>query len=355
MVQSPLIDQQGHPAQYFEKGRVEDLRQVTDDPLWRIAYGRLTAELMEQAPHVAVNQTSVTYGDLWGYTADQHAAPPGFTGGTLPIAGGVFIPAHSQLGAAPGYIVPLVFWEYINRGDLFANGWLHAIGLPLTNAFEVRVTHAGTQHVITMQAFERAVLTYNPHNPPAWQVERGNIGTDAWLAAGQIPLMHTPPAPRYMFPIINAACSYGPDHHTYPATDIFCPIGSEFVAVTDGVVDFVSRVDEWDPTTNRPEQRSGLAVAIIGDDGWRYYGSHLLSVTDGIEPGVRVSVGQSLGKLGRSGNARHTPPHVHFGISRPTTPDDWQVRRGEIWPYEYLRAWERGEMLTPLERKAQNG
>ncbi len=347
MVQSPLIDQQGHPAQYFEKGRLEDLRQVTDDPLWRIAYGRLTAELMEQAPHVAVNQTSVTYGDLWGYTADQHAAPPGFTGGTLPIADGVFIPAHSQLGAAPGYIVPLVFWEYINRGDLFANGWLHAIGLPLTNAFEVRATHAGTQHVITMQAFERAVLTYNPHNPPAWQVERGNIGTDAWLAAGQIPLMHTPPAPRYMFPIINAACSYGPDHHTYPATDIFCPIGSEFVAVTDGVVDFVSRVDEWDPTTNRPEQRSGLAVAIIGDDGWRYYGSHLLSVTDGIEPGVRVSVGQSLGKLGRSGNARHTPPHVHFGISHPTTPDDWQVRRGEIWPYEYLRAWERGEMLTP--------
>lgn len=117
--------------------------------------------------------------------------------------------------------------------------------------------------------------------------------------------------------------------------------------MTDGVVDFVSRVDEWDPATNRPEQRSGLAVAIIGDDGWRYYGSHLLSVTDGIEPGVRVSVGQSLGRLGRSGNARNTPPHVHFGISRPTTPDDWQVRRGEIWPYQYLRAWERGEMMTP--------
>lgn len=160
---------------------------MTDDPLWRIAYGRLTAELMKQAPHMAVNQTSVTYGDLWEYTSDRYVAPPGFTGGTLPVEGGVFIPADSQLGVAPGYVVPLVFWEYINRGDLFANGWLYAIGLPLTNAFEVRVTHAGEQRMITMQAFERAVLTYNPHNPPAWQVERGNIGTDAWLAAGQTP------------------------------------------------------------------------------------------------------------------------------------------------------------------------
>lgn len=141
--------------------------------------------------------------------------------------------------------------------------------------------------------------------------------------------------------------SYGATHHDYPATDIFCPIGSEFLAPTDGVVDFVSREDLWDAATNRPEHRGGLAVAIIGDDGVRYYGSHLSAVADGIEPGVRVSAGQLLGLTGKSGNARSTPPHLHFGISRPTTPDDWQVRRGEIAPYPYLQAWQRGEMLTP--------
>ncbi|NTW02953.1 MAG: M23 family metallopeptidase, partial [Oscillochloris sp.] len=93
--------------------------------------------------------------------------------------------------------------------------------------------------------------------------------------------------------------------------------------------------------------RGGISVALIGDDGVRYYGSHLSAVADGIDPGVRVAAGQLLGLTGNSGNARSTPPHLHFGISHPTTPDDWKVRRGEISPYPYLRAWQRGEQVTP--------
>jgi murein DD-endopeptidase MepM/ murein hydrolase activator NlpD len=141
--------------------------------------------------------------------------------------------------------------------------------------------------------------------------------------------------------------SYGRFHHDYPATDIFCSVGSEFLAVTDGVVDFVSRTDRWDPQVNDGATRGGLAVAIIGADGVRYYGSHLSQVADGIEPGARVTAGQLLGLTGKSGDARTTDPHLHFGISRPTTPDDWQVRRGQIGPYDYLHAWQRGENTTP--------
>ncbi|MFQ3632079.1 M23 family metallopeptidase [Roseiflexus sp.] len=162
-----------------------------------------------------------------------------------------------------------------------------------------------------------------------------------------------PPAPeqtglRYVFPVQDAACWYPASHHTYPAVDIFCPIGTPFVAVTSGAVDFVSREDLWKPSTNRPEHRGGLAVAIIGDDGVRYYGSHLSEVAVGIEPGVRVEAGQLLGWTGSSGNARGTDPHLHFGISRPTTPDDWAVRRGQVWPQPYLAAWKRGENMTPM-------
>jgi murein DD-endopeptidase MepM/ murein hydrolase activator NlpD len=62
---------------------------------------------------------------------------------------------------------------------------------------------------------------------------------------------------------------------------------------------------------------------------------------------VRVEAGQLLGLTGQSGNAASTPPHLHFGISRPTTPDDWQARRGQIPPYAYLRAWQRGESVAP--------
>lgn len=154
--------------------------------------------------------------------------------------------------------------------------------------------------------------------------------------------------PQYVFPVRGNCAPYGPYHHDYPATDIFCDIGSEFLAPTSGIIDFVNAVDRWDPATNVPADRGGIMLALIGDDGVRYYGSHLMGVADGIEVGMRVEVGQVIGWTGNSGNAASTPPHLHFGISRPTTPDDWETRRGEVPPYEYLKAWERGEMLTPV-------
>jgi len=149
-------------------------------------------------------------------------------------------------------------------------------------------------------------------------------------------------------PSLRAAeYDYGPYHHDYPATDIFCPIGSEFLATTSGVVDFARFEDKWKPTADVPAERGGLAVAIIGDDGLRYYGSHLSAIADGIAVGVRVQAGDIIGYTGNSGDARTTPPHVHYGISRPTTPDDWKTRRGEIPPYDYLKSWENNEMVTP--------
>ena len=79
----------------------------------------------------------------------------------------------------------------------------------------------------------------------------------------------------------------GTASHGYPATDIFAVVGTKFVAVTDGVVNFVSHKDLWDPTHDDPALRGGLSVAIIGDDGLRYYGSHLSAIAAGIAPGVQ--------------------------------------------------------------------
>src|SRR5437773_2340659 len=88
---------------------------------------------------------------------------------------------------------------------------------------------------------------------------------------------------HYTFPVrSDGKISYGRYHHDYPAADIFCPVGSQFVAVTEGVVDFVSYEDKWDPKVNDGATRGGLSVAIIGDDGVRYYGSHLSKVADEI-------------------------------------------------------------------------
>ncbi len=135
----------------------------------------------------------------------------------------------------------------------------------------------------------------------------------------------------------------------------FTPIGSSFAAVTNGVVDFVSYTDTWDPQTDDPAVRGGLSLALIGDDGIRYYGSHLSHIAAGIQPGVRVSVGQRLGLTGKTGDARFTAPHLHFGISHPTTPNDWRVRRGETSPYRYLNAWRQGTNLTPVLTQTGEG
>ncbi|NTU81068.1 MAG: peptidoglycan DD-metalloendopeptidase family protein [Chloroflexales bacterium] len=180
--------------------------------------------------------------------------------------------------------------------------------------------------------------------------EGGRVALPTASAPGATPASAPPePAPAfvYVFPIRGARYSYEAYHHDYPAADIFAPAGSEFVAPTSGYVDFVNREDHWAPASDVAADRGGVMLAIVGDDGVRYYGSHLLSIADGIEAGARVAAGQLLGLTGASGNAASTPPHLHFGISRPTTPDDWQTRRGELPPYTYLRAWERGEMLTP--------
>jgi murein DD-endopeptidase MepM/ murein hydrolase activator NlpD len=136
---------------------------------------------------------------------------------------------------------------------------------------------------------------------------------------------------------------YSPGGHAYEATDIFASIGTRFVAVTSGTIQGVSRSDTWDPDVNDGATRGGLFVSLIGDDGVRYYGSHLSTVADGVEAGVRVEAGRLLGLVGVSGSARDTPPHLHFGISRPTDLSDWEIRRGEIDPVPLLDAWRAGD------------
>jgi len=158
------------------------------------------------------------------------------------------------------------------------------------------------------------------------------------------------PSYVYFFPVQPPeVCDYaeGVQGHGYPATDIFAAKGVHFVAVTGGVVDFVSTQDVWDPVTDDPATRSGLAVAIIGDDGVRYYGSHLSEVEAGIAPGVRVEAGQLLGKVGNTGDARGKDVHLHFGISHPTYPEDWHTRRGEVDPFPYLEAWQINVYIRP--------
>ena len=157
----------------------------------------------------------------------------------------------------------------------------------------------------------------------------------------------------YVFPVADCTVKYARAHHDYPATDILAKKGCAFVAPIDGVVEDVNLKDIWSSKNNRGQDRGGLSVSIIGIDGVRYYGSHLLSVADGIVPGASVMAGDVLGKVGSSGSARGTSPHLHFGISWPTKSGDWKIRRGTLYPWPYLDAWKVGENLSPVKAVAK--
>jgi len=160
-------------------------------------------------------------------------------------------------------------------------------------------------------------------------------------------------APIYTFPIAGCTVKYGKYHHDYPATDIDAKKGCAFVAPIAGVIDEVNIVDKWSGKTNLGADRGGLSISLIGDDGNRYYGSHLSKIEANIVPGYKVATGEKLGEIGTSGSARGTKPHLHFGISYPTEKGVWWVRRGvglekgKTSPWKYLQAWQVGKDLKP--------
>ena len=163
-------------------------------------------------------------------------------------------------------------------------------------------------------------------------------------------------APVYIFPVADCAVNYARAHHDYAATDILAKKGCKFVSPVNGVVDEVNRTDLWSGKTNLGIDRGGLYVSVIGEDGVRYYGSHLTSVVASIQPGLTVKAGQILGRVGSTGSARGTSPHLHFGISWPTPtetqPNIWWVRRGVVLPWKYLDAWKVGKDLSPAKAVA---
>ena len=86
--------------------------------------------------------------------------------------------------------------------------------------------------------------------------------------------------------------------------DIFAPQGRPVVSTTPGVVFKVGEND-----------LGGKVVRVLGP-GWQWhYYAHLDRFGD-IQPGSVVQQGTVLGYVGNTGNARSTPPHLHYGVYR---------------------------------------
>jgi murein DD-endopeptidase MepM/ murein hydrolase activator NlpD len=85
--------------------------------------------------------------------------------------------------------------------------------------------------------------------------------------------------------------------------DIFAPRGTPVYSATGGVV---LRMGYG--------QLGGNFVYVLGPGGRRYYYAHLEAYARGLEEGQEVTPSTLLGYVGNTGNARTTPPHLHFGV-----------------------------------------
>lgn len=97
-------------------------------------------------------------------------------------------------------------------------------------------------------------------------------------------------------------------YHRHEGTDIFALGGTPVVAVVDGVVEKVGTA-----------VLGGIKLWLRspGDD-WTYFYAHLAGYAPGIRDGLRVRKGDVLGYVGNTGNARGTPPHLHFETHVPS-------------------------------------
>ncbi|HEL4114045.1 TPA: M23 family metallopeptidase [Stenotrophomonas maltophilia] len=90
---------------------------------------------------------------------------------------------------------------------------------------------------------------------------------------------------------------------SHAGIDIFAKRGTAVRSVTAGVIADVSE-----------RGLGGRQVWVIGPGRERYYYAHLEDWAEGLSRGQVVQAGDLLGHVGDSGNAKGTPPHLHWGI-----------------------------------------
>lgn len=99
--------------------------------------------------------------------------------------------------------------------------------------------------------------------------------------------------------------------------DIFAKRGTPVLSATSGIVLDVGH-----------NQLGGRVIWVLGPASSRHYYAHLEAYAPDIQTGDWVEVGKVLGFVGNTGNAKNTPPHLHYGI--------YLKNQGAVNPYPYL-------------------
>jgi murein DD-endopeptidase MepM/ murein hydrolase activator NlpD len=105
---------------------------------------------------------------------------------------------------------------------------------------------------------------------------------------------------------------------SHTGVDIFAKRGTPVLSATDGIL--------LRTGTNR---LGGQIINVLGLGRQVHYYAHLDSYGR-FKPGDVVLSGDTIGYVGTTGNARGTPPHLHYGI--------YDSERGAVNPWPMLAA-----------------
>ncbi|PPU66537.1 M23 family peptidase [Xanthomonas pisi] len=139
----------------------------------------------------------------------------------------------------------------------------------------------------------------------AWQLPMAERLRTTWE------LSRMPPPQTLRIPVNNVrarqiADTFGAPRgrdRSHAGVDIFAPRGTPVVAATRGVVSAI-----------RDAGLGGKQVWVLGPAMERHYYAHLDDWAAGLAVGDIVEPGTALGMVGTTGNARGTPPHLHYGV-----------------------------------------
>lgn len=92
---------------------------------------------------------------------------------------------------------------------------------------------------------------------------------------------------------------------SHQGNDIMAARGVPVRAVTGGTIKRLTRTETG---------LGGIWIWLRGMSGDDYYFAHLSTITEGLEAGATVAVGQVIGTVGNTGDARYGATHLHFEV-----------------------------------------
>jgi len=162
-------------------------------------------------------------------------------------------------------------------------------------------------------------VTLDPEAQPPVTIAEG-----LWVGPAGLAIPVQGIKPEQLVDTFTAARAGGARVHD--AIDIMAAEGTPVIAAADGTVEklFFSNGG------------GGITLYVRSpDQRWTYYYAHLQGYAPGLAEGQQVKRGQLLGRVGHTGNASPSGPHLHFAINRMQPGEKW-YNGAPINPYPLL-------------------